>query len=91
MINKCVEIDFRKHLNNEMPKWAVSYLNRDNLLDYLEIMKVSRRGEGLHRVCELNGLMHLLKRINCNEKGDLIFSWDTEAEMNKFIKKWSNR
>ena len=74
-----------------MPKWAVNYLNRDNLLDYLEIMKVSRRGEGLYRVCELNGLMHLLKRINCNEKGDLIFSWDSEAEMNKFIKKWSSR
>ena len=88
MITKCVEMDFRKRLNNEMPKWAVNYLNRDNLLDYLEIMKVSKRGEGLHRVCELKGLMHLLERIKCNKNGDLIFAWNTEAEMNHFIKVW---
>ncbi len=88
MITKSVEIDFRKRLNNEMPKWAVNYLNQGYLLDYLEIMKVSRRAEGLHLVCKLKKLKHLLKRINCDEKGDLIFSWNSEAEMNHFIKVW---
>ena len=90
MITKCVEIDFAKRQKNEMPIWAVNFLEKHKLI-FLELMKVNKRKEGLRRICELEGCLDLLEKIKCDKNGNLIFSWHNEAEMNKFIKKWCNR
>jgi len=73
----------------KMPRWAVNYLEKNNLFKPIGWIK---------RECRHEKLLDLLKGhlgtnysnvFYFNKKGDVVFFWPTAAEKTLFLLKWS--
>ena len=80
-----------------IPKWAENFLNSFEILDFLQVIKVTKRQFAFDMLLndkefkdfrEEFRIAELKESIYINKKGDVVFYWNTSAEKTMFFLKW---
>jgi hypothetical protein len=81
----------------KIPNWAEKFLNSYEILDLLQVIKVTKRQIAFDKFLNDNEMKdfreefkinELVKTIYINKKGDVVFYWNTPAEKTMFFLKW---
>lgn len=89
MIKTAIDIEKAEKNKFEGVKWAFNYLTKNDLLDYLIILKKTRRNYALPMLLRSLNKENLLNEIECNAKGHVVFKWENKEEKTFFLLKWS--
>ena len=73
----------------KMPRWAVNYFEKNNLLDDILMIKRDRRHNAFFDMMKKIGKLDYSNVFYINKKGDVVFFWPTAAEKTLFLLKWS--
>lgn len=81
----------------KIPKWAENFLKSFEILDFLQVIKVTKRqfafdkllnDEEYKKFREEFRITELTENIYINKKGDVVFYWNSPAEKTMFFLKW---
>lgn len=90
-----IDIDDEDDLLCEnIPSWAYNYLSKNEMLFTFKGLTKHKRFLAVQDwrknefFCNGTNLSQVLKVMRINEAGNLVFFWNTEAEMTMFLLQW---
>lgn len=71
-----------------MPSWASRYLESNELVWPIRILKKTKRQQALSEMLKACHKEDHLDVLYCNAKGNVVFKWETAQEKTMFMLKW---
>lgn len=72
-----------------IPSWAKNFLKQNSLLQYLQIVKKTKRKIAIPMIQETEEFAFSADCLEANARGEIVFKWPTPQEQSLFILKWS--
>lgn len=69
----------------KMPSWAVKYLEKKDLLDYILMIKRDRRHDAFFKMMKEIGKIDYSNVFYINKKGDVVFFWSSAKHRTEFL------
>lgn len=76
------------NIEKQMPIWANRYLELNELVWPIRILKKTKRQQALAEMLKACQKEDHLDVLYCNAKGNVVFKWETAQEKTMFMLKW---
>jgi len=74
--------------NPKVPAWVRNYLDKNNI-DFVYIIKVTKRKQAIARLLKEMGKEKILEELEFNAKGQAVFKWPSDQAKTLFLLKWA--